>query len=96
MSARVHLCDNCGDFKYEIDFKDDKQFINCTYEYQNDQISKEKDLIPLALTAIRRLEKLSSVNKNLAIEATSSGFPTLFIGCALAIPSAINLLLRIF
>ena len=39
---------------------------------------------------------LSSVNKNLAIEATSFGLPTHFIGCDLAIPSAINLLLRIF
>ncbi len=55
-----------------IDFKDDKEFINCTYEYQNDQISKEKDLIPLALTAIRRLEKLSSVNKKISSDTINS------------------------
>ena len=55
-----------------IDFKDDDKFINCTYEYQNDQISKDKNLFPLALAAIRRLEKLSSVNKKLSSETINN------------------------
>ncbi len=54
------------------DFKDQEKFITCTYEYQNDQTVKDKDLLPMALTAIRRLEKLSSINKKLSSETINS------------------------
>jgi len=55
-----------------IDFKDEDKFISCKYEYQNDQITKEKNLFPLALAAIRRLEKLSSVNKKISSETINN------------------------
>ena len=51
-----------------LDFKEDEKFITCEFEYQNDQLTEEKDLFPLALTAIRRLEKLSSINKKVSTE----------------------------
>ena len=46
-----------------IDFKNDEKFITCTYEYQNDVIAPDEDLMPLAMIAVRRLEKLTSINK---------------------------------
>ena len=54
------------------DFKDEDKFITCTYEYQNNQISKDKDLLPMALTAIKRLEKLSSINKKISSETINN------------------------
>ena len=51
-----------------LDFKADEKFITCEFEYQKDQLTEEKDLFPLALTAIRRLEKLSSINRKVSTE----------------------------
>ncbi len=51
-----------------IDFKNDEKFITCTYEYQNDVIAPDEDLMPLAMIAVRRLEKLNSVNKKISTE----------------------------
>ena len=42
-----------------IDFKNDEKFITCTFEYQNDVITPDEDLMPLATIAVRRLEKRS-------------------------------------
>ena len=55
-----------------VDFKDEDKFITCTYEHQNDVISSDEDLIPLATIAIRRLEKLTSVNKKISSETISN------------------------
>ena len=55
-----------------IDFKDDEKFITCTYEHQKDVLTKDEDLLPLALTAVRRLEKLTSVNKKISSETISN------------------------
>ncbi len=55
-----------------IDFKDDEKFITCSYEYNNDVISKDEDLMPLAITAIRRLEKLTSINKKVSSDIISN------------------------
>ena len=55
-----------------IDFKNDEKFITCTYEYQNDVIAPDEDLMPLAMIAIRRLEKLTSVNKKISIETINN------------------------
>ncbi len=49
-----------------IDFRDDEKFITCTYEHQKDVFNKDEDLLPLALTAVKRLEKLTSVNKKIS------------------------------
>ena len=55
-----------------VDFKDDEKFITCTYEPQKDILSIDEDLLPLALTAVRRLEKLTSVNKKISSETISN------------------------
>ena len=51
-----------------IDFKDDDKFITCSYEHNNDVVANNEDLMPLAITAIRRLEKLTSINKKISSE----------------------------
>ena len=55
-----------------IDFKDDEKFITCTYEYQNDIIAPDEDLMPLAMIAVRRLEKLTSINKKISVETINN------------------------
>ena len=55
-----------------VDFKDDEKFITCSYEYQKDQILNDEDLLPLALTAIRRLEKLTNINKKISSETINN------------------------
>ena len=55
-----------------VDFKENEKFITCSYEYNNDVISKDEDLMPLAITAVRRLEKLNSINKKIASETISN------------------------
>jgi ATP-dependent Lon protease len=55
-----------------IDFKDDEKFITCTYEYQNDVIAPDEDLMPLAIIAIRRLEKLTSINKKVSVDTINN------------------------
>jgi len=55
-----------------MDFKDDEKFITCSYEYNNDLISTDEDLMPLAITAVRRLEKLTSINKKISSETISN------------------------
>ena len=51
-----------------LDFKDNDKFITCEYAHYNDVVTKDEDLYPLAVTALRRLEKLTSVNKKIANE----------------------------
>jgi len=55
-----------------LDFKDNDKFIRCDFSYQNDQLTKDEDLIPLALTAVRRLEKLTSINKKISSETINN------------------------
>jgi ATP-dependent Lon protease len=55
-----------------IDFKDDEKFITCTYEQLKDITNKDEDLLPLALTAVRRLEKLTSANKKISTETINN------------------------
>tara|TARA_B100000686_G_scaffold323656_1_gene378615 strand:- start:73 stop:2460 length:2388 start_codon:yes stop_codon:yes gene_type:complete len=55
-----------------VEFKDEEKFISCSYEYQKDEITKDEDLLPLALTSIRRLEKLTSVNKKISSETINN------------------------
>ena len=55
-----------------IDFKNDEKFITCTYEYHNDVIAPDEDLMPLAMIAVRRLEKLTSVNKKISVETINN------------------------
>jgi len=51
-----------------LDFKDNDKFIVCEYAHHQDVINKGEDLMPLAITAIRRLEKLTTINKKISNE----------------------------
>ena len=55
-----------------IDFKDDDKFITCTYENNKDVINQDEDLLPLAMVAVRRLEKLTSINKKISAETINN------------------------
>jgi len=55
-----------------IDFKDDEKFIKCSFEHQKDILSEDEDLLPLSLTAIKRLEKLTSINKKVSSETINN------------------------
>jgi len=55
-----------------LDFKDNEKFITCEYTHYNDVLSKDEDLSPLAATALRRLEKLTSINKKISSETINS------------------------
>ena len=55
-----------------LDFKDNEKFITCDFSIYNDIIEKNEDLYPLAVTAVRRLEKLSSINKKISSETINS------------------------
>ncbi len=55
-----------------LDFKDNVKFITCDYTYFNDIVFKEEDLFPLAATALRRLEKLTSINKKISNETINT------------------------
>ena len=54
------------------DFKDEDKFINCSFEYFNDIDEKSDNLNALAGTALKRLEKLSSINKKISNETITS------------------------
>ncbi len=55
-----------------LDFKDNEKFIMCDYTHYNDILPKDEDLFPLAATALRRLEKLTSINKKISNETIST------------------------
>ncbi len=55
-----------------LDFKDNEKFITCDYTHYHDVLTKDEDLFPLAATALRRLEKLTSINKKISSETIST------------------------
>ena len=55
-----------------LDFKDNNKFITCDYTYDKDVVDEKEDLMPLALIGIRRLEKLTSINKKISSETINS------------------------
>ena len=55
-----------------LDFKDNEKFITCEFSHYNDILTKDEDLYPLAATALRRLEKLTSINKKISNETINS------------------------
>jgi len=55
-----------------LDFKDNDKFIICEYAHQHDEVAKDEDLIPLAMTAVRKLEKLTSINKKVSSETINN------------------------
>ena len=55
-----------------LDFKENEKYISCDYTSYNDILANDEDLYPLAATAIRRLEKLTSINKKISSETISN------------------------
>ena len=55
-----------------LDFKDNDKFITCDFTVQNDLVDKNEDLYPLAVSALRRLEKLTTINKKISNETIST------------------------
>ena len=55
-----------------LDFKDNEKFIICDYAHHKDVALKDEDLYPLAATALRRLEKLTSINKKISSETINT------------------------
>jgi ATP-dependent Lon protease len=51
-----------------IDFNDNDEFITCKISYCEEILNKKEDLYPLAITALRRLEKLSTINRKISTE----------------------------
>ena len=54
------------------EFDDKKNFILCSYEKINDLDEKTEDLMPLALTSIKKLERLTSINKKISNETINN------------------------
>ena len=50
------------------EFLDSEKYITCNIEYLMDKFLTSEDLYPLAITTIRRLEKLSSINRKIPNE----------------------------
>jgi len=55
-----------------LNFKDNEKFIICEYAHYHDIVTKDEDLIPLAMTAVRRLEKLTTINKKISSETINN------------------------
>ena len=55
-----------------LDFKDNEKFITCEFTTLKDITNKDEDLYPLAVTALRRLEKLTSINKKISSETINT------------------------
>ena len=55
-----------------LDFKDNEKFITCDFTLLKDEVSEGEDLYPLAVTAVRRLEKLTSINKKISSETINA------------------------
>ena len=55
-----------------LDFKDNDKFITCDFTKQADIVVGDEDLFPLAATALRRLEKLTSINKKVSSETINT------------------------
>ena len=55
-----------------IDYIDNKDFITCSYEKVSDQFNKNEDLMQTALSAVKKLEKLTSINKKISSETINN------------------------
>ncbi len=55
-----------------IDFNDNKDFLSCSYEKINETSTKDEDLMSLALTSIKKLERLTSANKKISNETINN------------------------
>ncbi len=54
------------------DFKDKESYLFCEYEKVNDILDSDEDLMSLALNSIKKLEKLTSINKKISNETINN------------------------
>ena len=54
------------------EFEDNNEFLSCSYEKLTEIINKDEDLMPLALNSIKKLEKLTSINKKISNETINN------------------------
>ncbi len=54
------------------EFQDNSNFLSCSYEKLNEIINKDEDLMPLAFNSIKKLEKLTSINKKISNETINN------------------------
>ena len=54
------------------EFKDNNDHLSCSYEKLNEIIDKNDDLLSLALNSIKKLEKLTSINKKISNETINN------------------------
>ena len=54
------------------DYNDNKDFITCSFEKVSDQFNKDEDLMPAAISAVKKLEKLTSINKKISSETINN------------------------
>ena len=54
------------------EFQDKNDYLSCSYEKLNDIFDKNEDLLPLALNSIKKLEKLTSINKKVSNETINN------------------------
>ena len=54
------------------EFQDNNEFLSCSYEKLSEIINKDEDLMPLALNSIKKLEKLTSINKKISNETINN------------------------
>ncbi len=55
-----------------VDYTDNQNFITCSFEKITDVLSKQEDLMPIAMTAVKKLEKLTSINKKISNETINN------------------------
>ncbi len=54
------------------EFQDNNVYLSCSYEKLDEIINKDEDLLPLALNSIKKLEKLTSINKKISNETINN------------------------
>jgi ATP-dependent Lon protease len=55
-----------------LQFKNDKDFLKSTYETIEDVIDDKENLLAFSIALVRKLEKLTTLNKKVSFEVTSS------------------------
>ncbi len=55
-----------------LNFNDNEKFITCDFSHHKDETIEGEDLYPLAVTALRKLEKLTSINKKISSETINT------------------------
>ena len=71
------------------EFHDNNEYLSCSYEKLIETLNKDEDLMPLALNSIKKLEKLTSINKKISNE-TINNIKLLIIILSLIVPNFNN------